>query len=334
LALQEEVTKSFDRKYGLKRNKHPVKLRDFVVMFIENYSKVNKRSWKDDFYRLRKCNDFFGDIYLHEVTPLEIEKFKSVKLAEGLTKTSVNHYLKILKRLFNIAINWEYATDNPVRRVALYSEKDALKERILSKEEEARILQASADHIRPILIVALNTGMRRGEILSLKWEQVDFQAKEIKILKTKSGKPRIVDINSLLLKALTNLKGEIKGSQYVFLNPKTGKPYTKLHRSFKHACRRADIKNLRFHDLRHTFASRLIEKGVDIIRVKEILGHSSVKITERYTHSNQEERKKAVELLCDDLPKTGQKWGELLHGCDTGKSKRESVLVSSLFSFN
>jgi len=170
--------------------------------------------------------------------------------------------------------------------------------------------------------------------LNLKWNHINLQAKEIRIEITKSGKPRIVDINSLLLKELMELKSKSENSQYVFLNPRTGKPYKKLQTSFKGTCRRADIKGLRMHDLRHTFASRLVERGVDLIRIKELLGHSTVKITERYTHSNQEGRKKAVELLCQKTHKTAKIWENLLHNCDMAKNKEKSVIVSSLFSIN
>lgn len=157
--------------------------------------------------------------------------------------------------------------------------------------------------------------MRRGEILNLTWNQVDLGTREIRVEKTKSGKTRIVDINSFLLKELFKLNQTKKSSGYLFLNPRTEKPYKKSQTSFCGACRRAGIKNFRFHDLRHTFASRLVGKGVDLIQVKEILGHSTVKIMERYTHTNRDERKKAVELLCEFQLITEKKLQNLLHIC-------------------
>ncbi len=331
LALREEVSREFNREYGIKRKREAIKFKDFVELFIENYSKVNKRSWKDDKYRLQKLTCFLGNVYLHDISALDLEKFKSEKIREGLTNTTVNHYLKILKRLFNIAMDWGYAEDNPVKRVKLYSEKDTQKERILTREEEIRLLEVASDHIRPILIVALNSGMRRGEILKLVWNRISLERRQIQVVNTKSGRNRIIPINDVLFEVLNELE---KKSEYAFPNPDTGRPYKTIRRSFENACRRAKIKGLRFHDLRHTFASRLVERGVDIVRVKELLGHSSVKVTERYTHSNQDERIRAVELLCDKSLNKDKKVENLLHNCDTTKEKKEYVFISSLFSIN
>jgi len=334
IELQTKVAQCFAKEHPHIAKTEKIRFPKFVEMYLENYAKVNKRSWKDDFYRLRKFIELFGNVQLHEISPFEIEKFKLAKLSDDLSKSTVNRYLAILKRMFNVAIDWGYAKENPVKRVKFYPEKDNLKERILTEKEEDRLLEASSEHLRPILIVALNTGMRRGEILNLKWENIDFQAKEILVENTKSGRPRTIDINSHLLNKLVKLKNEAQDSQNVFLNPKTGKPYKKLQTSFNGARRRAGIKNLRFHDLRHTFASRLVERGVDLIRVKELLGHSSVKITERYTHSNQEGRKKAVELLCRESLNKPKILENLLHSCDTDEGAKKSVIVSSLFSVN
>ena len=173
------------------------------------------------------------------------------ELKDGTKKSTVNRYLAILKRLYNVAIEWGYAKENPVRHVKLFPENDNLMERILTHEEEDRLFEAASEHLRPILVVALNTGMRRGEILNLHWHQVDLYSKEIRVEKTKSRKSRVVDINSVLFKEFSRLKNERQNSPYVFPNPETGKPYKKLQTSFTGACRRAGIVGLRMHDLRH-----------------------------------------------------------------------------------
>ncbi len=332
-ALKNAVLKEHYEECGIKESKQPIKFKEFADMFVENYSKVNKRSWRDDFYRLRKCSGFFGNVYLHEISSLDVEMFKSTVIRGGLSKTTVNHYLKILRRMFNIGIDWGYADANPVKHVKLYSEKDSLKERILTEEEEVRLFEAASERLRPILAVALNTGMRRGEILNLTWNRVDLERRLIRVVKTKSGKDRSIPVNDDLFKVLCDLKGKRK-SEYLFPNPRTGRPFKAVRKSFANAIQEAEIKGLRFHDLRHTFASRLVGIGVDIVRVKELLGHSSVRITERYTQSSQEEKRKAVELLCRRSHKEAEKQEELLHIRYTGKRKKESLVSSSLFSVN
>jgi integrase len=167
----------------------------------------------------------------------------------------------------------------------------------MTDQEERKFMEASSKHLKSILIVALNTGMRLGEILSLQWDQVDLGSRRIRVENTKSGKTRFVEVNTPLLRELLELRRRDSRSPYLFFNPKTGKPLSTVKTAFKASCRRAGVEGLRFHDLRHTFASRLVKRGIDLITVKALLGHSTVKITERYTHSDQERKRKAVELL-------------------------------------
>ncbi len=331
--LKATVRNEHHKECGTKEQKSPVMFKDFVDMFIRDYSRVNKASWKDDQCRLQKCIPSLGKIYLDEITPQDIEKLKSQKLSEGLAKTTVNHYLKILKRSFNVAIDWGYAKDNPVRRVQQYPEYESKRERILTDDEEIRLLRFAPVHLRPILVVALHTGMRKGEILNLKWDDIDFQRREIHIRKSKTGRPRVIDINTTLLEQLTSLRKPIS-STHVFTNPKTGKPYTKIQKSFERARILAGIEDVRFHDLRHTFASRLIARGVDIIKVKDFLGHTSVKTTERYTHSSREERKRAIELLCEKPSKSAQKQAFVWHPRYTKTKDKDGNPVTPYFSVN
>jgi len=141
----------------------------------------------------------------------------------------------------------------------------------------------------------------------------------IKVEKTKSGKPRFININSPLFETLLNLKRGTGKISFVFPNDKTGMPLTTVRRAFVAACKKAEIIGLRFHDLRHTFATRLIAKGVDIETVKSLLGHFSVVVTQRYIHSNDEAKKKAVEILAEKPEEEIQKGEILLHRRDTGK---------------
>jgi integrase len=201
--------------------------------------------------------------------------------------------------MFNLGIDWGYLAVNPANKVKLFSEKDNLKERVLTEGEELRLLDASPAHMRPIILCGLHTGMRRGEILDLHWDHVDFDRREIRVDRTKSGKTRFININGTLLSLLRRQRMEDPKSELVFPSFRTGQPFVEVGKAFRRACKTASITGLRFHDLRHTFASRLVARGVDIITVKELLGHSSVRITERYTHSQNEQRRQAVRKLDD-----------------------------------
>ncbi|MFX0211364.1 MAG: site-specific integrase, partial [Candidatus Hodarchaeota archaeon] len=160
------------------------------------------------------------------------------------------------------------------------------------------------DHLKPIVVTALHTGMRRGEILSLKWDQVNLSKRIIRVEKTKSGKIRYIPINDVLFEELIKLKKQNGKSDYVFLYPRTKKPIADVKTAFNAAKEDAGIKDLRFHDLRHTFASRLVERGVDIITVMDLLGHHSVVVTQRYTHSKADQKMNAVQNLAQKKAKS------------------------------
>jgi integrase len=140
--------------------------------------------------------------------------------------------------------------------------------------------------------------MRRGEILNLKWDWIDPKKGYITVTKTKSGKDRNIPISSALMQEFIKLNKE-KRSDYVFLNSLTQKPYGKIDKSFKTIIKKAGIENLRFHDLRHTAATRMVALGVEIIIVQDILGHSDIRTTMRYAHPMPERKVKAIQALSD-----------------------------------
>jgi len=315
IALKSAVLDVHYQACGISAPSQNLSFSEFSQMYLDNYAKVNKRSWRDDSYRLEaKMKPFFGRYQLQDITPLMIEKYRAQRLEQGVTRSTVNRETTILKKMFNLAIDWNLTVQNPALKVKLFSEKDTQKEKILTGEEEVKLLAESPAFLRPILAVALNTGMRRGEILNLRWEQVDLAKRLIVVKQTKSGKDRLIPINDGLYAVLRALKALGGRQDLVFPNPMTGKPYTEVKKSFKLACKRAGIVGLRFHDLRHTFASRLVEAGADIVTVRDLLGHFSVKMTQRYTHPGRSQKFAAVGLLDQKRVQNG---GNLLHPCYT-----------------
>lgn len=314
-ALQASALNELHRAYGLPAAPQDVKFSEFSQTYLDDYAKQYKKSWRDDQYRLEaNMIPFFGSSCLHEITPQTIEKYRARRLESGVSRSTVNRELTILKKMFNLAIDWGLTANNPATKVKLFSENDTQKERILARDEEPRLLAEAPDYLKPILIMALHTGMRRGEILNLGWDQVNLELRQIFVRKTKNGKNRHIHINDRVQAALS-LLGPPRGKiGLVFPNPATGKPYTEVKKSFKLACKRAGIEDLRFHDLRHTFASRLIAKGVDIVTVRDLLGHFSVRVTQRYTHPGKSKMAAAVELLAHDTAQNGE---NPLHPCYT-----------------
>jgi excisionase family DNA binding protein len=302
VALQVKVRDVFNRVHNLKPKHKRIGFPEFSEMYLKDYSKTNKVSWRTDVGALKILDRFFGRFSMDEIGGQLIEQYKTWRLAHfSVTKTTVNRDLALLRKMLNLAVDWGYLDETKVPRFKFYPEKDNLKERILTLDEERRLLKISPPRLRSMIIVALNTGMRLGEILGLRWSQVDLSSARIRVERTKSGRIRFIDMNEVLIKELLRLREGSGGSEFVFSNPGTGRPYVDAGSAWPTACRRAEIKGLRFHDLRHTFATRLVEHGVDLITVKDLLGHSTVEITQRYTHPNQDLKKKAVAALAADV---------------------------------
>ena len=295
--LQLEVADAFRDQHGLKKPEKAKTFKEFADQYYESYAKINKKSFISDYYMLEQLKKKWGAYDIRQINPLLIEGFRKDLLERGRKRSTTNRYLALLGKMMNLAIDWGLLTQNPVSRVKFFSEKANFRETILSLEEEDALLKKCPKRLLPIVQVALNTGMRRGEILGLRWSQLDLAARTIKLSQTKSGKPRIIPINAFLFDILTGQEKKTGYSDFVFLNRATHKPFQDVKRAFNTAATNAGIEGLRFHDLRHTFASRLVAAGVDLITVKDLLGHHSVKVTERYTHTNAEQKKKAVEIL-------------------------------------
>lgn len=300
LILLQEKLKSFDESQQEEKDipiARNIGFKDFGKVYEEDYMKVTRRNFSSDISRLEILCRYFKNVDLRTITPLDIERFRASRFKRGNSKSTTNRYLQLLKRMFSLAIEECYLESSPAGKVKLFSEKDNLKVRILKEDEERELMQNSSETLRPVIFMALNTGMRRAEIFGLTWSQIEFEDKKIRVERTKSDKIRYIPMNDDLFKQMLKLKNQNGQSAFVFLNPDTGKPYKDMKTAFKRACRVSGIEGLRFHDLRHTFATRLARRGVDIETISKLLGHYSIVITQRYLHSSDEQKRNAVESL-------------------------------------
>lgn len=280
---------------------------DFVENAFAPYSRANKRSHYDDKRITGILCDFFNGKTLDEITPAMIEQFKQHRLS-GMTQykqtrkpATVNRELMVLSRIFTLAIDEGHIAINPCSRVKRLRVSNG-RTRYLTYEEEAKLLSNLADQpqTRNIVILALHTGMRRGEIFDFKWKDVDFAREVINIPHTKTYKSRVVMMNEVVLQMLKDLREadpDASDSSHVFASEKTGGRLNNIKNSFHTALRKSGIKDFRFHDLRHSAGTRLADAGVHIAVIAEILGHSKLEMTKRYVHAADKAKREAMAKL-------------------------------------
>ncbi|MBX7223715.1 MAG: site-specific integrase [Blastocatellia bacterium] len=286
----------------------PEKATTFSAFVSEVYlpwSKLNKRSARNDVGYCRVLCESFGTRPLDEITPFLIEQFKR-KRTESPTRNgnrraaaTINRELACLSKILSLAIDHNLLTVNPCKRVKRVGGEVA-RNRYLSLDEETRLLAACTGriaHLRDLVVLAIQTGMRRGEILGLQWAHVDFERKVLYVHRSKSGKPRSIPMSDQVYQVLY---GRETSSTWVFTHPyHPTERLTEFKRAWDTACTRASLTDLRFHDLRHTAATRLAECGVEAFTIAGILGHSSIQTSARYAHASDAGKRRAVDFLAD-----------------------------------
>jgi len=261
---------------------------------------ARQKSFKSKKGFIRQLVMVFGNCQLRNITPMFIEQWQTERFTMNKPAT-VNRLLATLKHMFTKAMEWDMLSEDilqKVRRVKLLRE-DNKRLRFLAVEECQRLIDCCAPHLKPIVMVALHTGMRQGEILNLKWEHVDLKHGFILLDTTKTGERREIPIDNTLKEMFNEMPRGFE-SKCVFTG-KDGDTYKSVKRSFNTALKKAEISNFRFHDLRHTFASHLVMTGVDLVTVQELLGHKSLTMTLRYAHLSPGHKVKAVEMLDNTL---------------------------------
>jgi integrase len=297
-------------------------LSDLIKKYEENFG--NQRSfenWKK--LCLGKFKAYFGaDTIIANIRYVDLETYRN-KLKQSITRkstirtiASVNREMSCFHHLLQKGVEWEMLEQSPFDRGKSMQEKENnARIRYLNHQEIAQLLNTCSPHLRNIVICALNTGMRRGEILVLKWNQINNGF--IYLRETKTNESRQVPINDTLAALFKKLREQRGlGSEYVFtfsrkdkkkkdaqgnqinvIQNEPGDRINSVKGSFSAAIRRAKIQDLRFHDLRHTFASHFVMRGGSLKDLQEILGHKTMTMTLRYSHLSQDHKMKAINLL-------------------------------------
>ncbi|WOH39409.1 site-specific integrase [Thalassotalea fonticola] len=268
---------------------------------------------------------------LSQIHAWDIEKWRIEKKKSGMSLSTINGYVNTLKGALSRAVEWNiieshdlnkvksFKVDNAVVRYLTDVEEKALRDALKERDKRIKVERENGnlfrqqrhypllpelrnfnycDYLEPLVLLAMNTGMRRGELLSLEWMNVDLEQKYLTVIagNSKSGKGRHIPLNNEALVALNNWQFDTTNQGYVF-NGAEGKPLTDIKKPWSNLLKQAEINDFRFHDLRHHFASKLVMAGVDLNTVRELMGHSDLKMTLRYAHLAPEHKAAAVNLI-------------------------------------
>lgn len=303
----------FDRKYN--RASSVTRFSDFVNGVFRPWARENKRSWKDDEQRAEKLKEFFGQRAIRDITPMLIEKFKSdlrksdSRYERPYSPATVNRYLQVLSRILSMAYENGIVDGNPMSRVKRLREPEP-RQRYLnqySDDEEERLMKALAvygEHVVMLAELDLEVGMRLGELLNARWVDVDEIDQYISITLTKNDKPRLVPLTVRAIEILRHLRQDAPDEEGIFDPKRTGRKRRQLMVCFERAVKEAGISNFHFHDLRHTFATRLRAANVHEYDIADLLGHSTTpgetrntKVTRGYAHGVPKRLRDAVNSL-------------------------------------
>jgi integrase/recombinase XerD len=234
----------------------------------------------------RACRPIFEGRYVDEIDRRSLGDLVSMRKRNGVSDTTIRRDLAFLSSMCAMATRWAWLDTNPVTSFGKRTLKEARpRTRFLSHAEYEALLANAADHVRPAITLAVETGLRKEELFGLMVSAIDLARREVTLDQTKSGVPRRVPLSDsaiATIKALLGQQGRPK-TLYLFVKP-DGTRYADMKKGFAAACRRATITGLRWHDLRHTFASWFVQSNGDLYHLSRILGHATVQMTTRYSH--------------------------------------------------
>jgi integrase len=271
------------------------------------YVKSYKRSWDTDESMIRNhIVPKLGALHMGQITPPDVAVFVERMKAENYASGTCNRALVLLRYGFALALRWKVpgVDHNPVKEIKNLKDDNKI-ERYLTEQQTIELLnavrQSESEMLQFIVLFLIYTGARKREVLDARWRDIDWAQKSWRIPKTKSGKVRHIPLSTGAMKLLEHLRLKVRdgflAEQAIFANPKTGEPFVSFFFSWNNARIRAGLPDLRIHDLRHSFASYLVNAGRSLYEVQELLGHADIKTTSRYAHLSRERLVAAVEVV-------------------------------------
>lgn len=315
--------------------------REFSARYLE-WIEGRIRTVKDDRHRVRRLLQTFGNMQLAEIDIAQAEKYMAKRLREPLhhpfrgrtgralarlgdqaresklrawaatttktvSKSTVNREIACLRKILNKAVEWKVIPANPIQGIKLFDEREFIRKRYLKPDEIRLLLYCCQPALKNIVTFALYTGRRQGEILGMRWQDVDLENGYVFFPRTKTKEPDQVAIPPRARGLLSRLHTERRGES-VFPKDRGEGPLRFIHDQFVTACMRGGVKGFRFHDLRHTAISYMVMNGIDLKTIAELVGHATAEmIDKRYGHLSPDHKRRATEIfgaamdrLCDD----------------------------------
>jgi integrase len=295
----EEIRRDIDG------GRHDVILRDQRRTFAEMAEeyleiKADKRSLRCDRLILDQLVPVFGKAYLHDIARDDIESYLRVR-KQRVSGATCNRVLALIRHLFNLAINRRYLRENPTRGIKKAKEAPWRRKYVYSEDELQALVNAASPHLRQILAVAIGTGLRKGDILALRWNDIDFEHNVITLFMQKTEEGIEIPMLPMVREVLWRLHATAGQSPFVFTSA-AGERFGNIKTAFNGALRRSGLaeKGYHFHDIRRTFATMLYNRGVHLTKIQRLLGHKSITTTERYLGVKFEETREAISVL--DVP--------------------------------
>lgn len=331
--ILSEFYRGIDPVEARKPAVEPPTLKDFLDGDYGTWARANQRAHEQNLTRLKSAFKDILERKLDAISALDVERWRGVQVEKGLSHETINRDISSIKACFNRAVDWEILSRNPLEKVKKARTDDRVKVRYLSDIEETRLRAALdgreerrrserdsanawrearghvplpslrkcsfTDHLKPLVLLSINTGARRGELFDLTWENVDLERRILTVTgaTAKSKRTRHIPLNREATSILTAWQDQTNRREgLVFVND-DGNRFDRVNTSWRRLLKTAEIVDFRWHDMRHHFASRLVMGGIDLNTVRELLGHSDYSMTLRYAHLGPEHKMKAVEVL-------------------------------------